>query len=85
MIIPFSAKEISNTDLTGAFPYMSTKGNKYLYILYDYDANAILVEPMKNRQANSIATVWQICHDRLTKHGRITKNFILDNELSTEF
>ena len=53
-IIPFLAKEMSYGDLTGAFPYMSTRGNKYLYILYDYNSNAILVELIKNRQVQSI-------------------------------
>jgi hypothetical protein len=37
------------TDLTGAFPVTSLAGNKYMLILYDYDSNSILVEPMKNR------------------------------------
>ena len=64
---------------------MSTRGNKYLYILYNFDSNAILVEPIKNQQAQSITQAWQRAHDRLTKHGHITKNFILDNEFSGEF
>ena len=84
-IIPFTAKEMSYGDLTGAFPYTSTRGNKYLYILYDYDSNSILVEPIKNRQAASITNAWKRTHDRLTKHGHATKNFIMDNECSTEF
>ena len=47
-IIPFSAKEMSYEDLTGAFPYTSSRGYKYLYVLYNYDSNLILVEPLKN-------------------------------------
>jgi hypothetical protein len=30
------------TDQTGRFPVVSSKGNKYIMILYDYDSNAIL-------------------------------------------
>ena len=30
------------TDLTGAFPVTSSRGNKILYIAYSYDANGIL-------------------------------------------
>jgi hypothetical protein len=37
------------TDLPGRFPVSSNRGNQYIYILYDYDSNAILAEPMKNR------------------------------------
>jgi hypothetical protein len=29
------------TDQTGRFPVVSSKGNKYIMILYDYDSNAI--------------------------------------------
>ena len=54
-ILLFTAKEMSYGVLTGAFPYTSSHGNKYLYIFYDYGSNTILVEPMKNRQANTIA------------------------------
>ena len=36
------------TDLTGAFPVTSARGNKLLYIAYSYDANGILWEPMKS-------------------------------------
>jgi hypothetical protein len=30
------------TDQTGRFPMVSSKGDKYIMILYDYDSNAIL-------------------------------------------
>jgi hypothetical protein len=37
------------SDLTGCFPCKSELGNLYVMVLYAYDANAILVEPIKNR------------------------------------
>ena len=37
------------TDLTGAFPVTSSRGNKLLYIAYSYDANVILWELMKSK------------------------------------
>ena len=80
--IPFSPKELSYGDLIGSFPFTSSRGNKYLYILYNYDSNAILVHPLKTRQASEIAKVWQCLYDKLTKHGNEIKNFILDNEFS---
>jgi hypothetical protein len=32
---------------TGRFPVVSSKGNKYIMILYDYDSNANLTQPIK--------------------------------------
>ena len=81
-IIPFTAKEMSYGDLTGTFPYTSSRGSKYLYIMYDYDANAILVAPLKTRQGHEIKTVWEKLIARLTKHGHVTKHFVMDNECS---
>jgi hypothetical protein len=37
------------TDQTGRFLMVSSKGNKYIMILYDYDSNAILAQPIKYR------------------------------------
>jgi hypothetical protein len=36
------------TDQTGRFSVVSSKGNKYIMILYDYDSNAILSQPIKD-------------------------------------
>jgi hypothetical protein len=36
------------TDQTGRFPVVSSKGNKYIMILYDYASNAILAQPIKD-------------------------------------
>jgi hypothetical protein len=41
------------TDQTGRFPVISIKGNKYNMILYDYDRNAILAQPIKDRAARN--------------------------------
>ena len=49
-IQPFKAKEKGYLDLTGRFPYKSARGNQYILLVYDYDSNAILVQPLPNRQ-----------------------------------
>jgi hypothetical protein len=36
------------TNQTGRFITPSSNGNNYLLILYDYDSNAILAEPLKD-------------------------------------
>ena len=40
------------TDLTGEFPVTSNRGNKYLFVLYDYDSNCILIRPMKSQSGS---------------------------------
>ena len=42
------------SDQTRRFPYQSLRGNKYIFILYDYDSNAILQEELKDRPASSL-------------------------------
>jgi hypothetical protein len=37
------------TDQTGRFPVVSSKGTKYIMILYDYYSNSILAQPIKDR------------------------------------
>ena len=49
--------------------------------MYDYDTNAILVHPLKTRQAAEITSAWTKLHTRLTKHGHVVTHFILDNEI----
>ena len=77
-------KETTYTDQTGRFPYRSSRGNEYIMVMYDYDSNAILTTPLKNRQAKTLTDAWELFHQQLTQHGHPTKNFILDNECSTE-
>ena len=40
-------------DQTGRFPVTSSKGHQYILVLYDYDANAILTEALRNRTATA--------------------------------
>jgi hypothetical protein len=47
------------TDETGRFPVVLSKGNKYIMILYDYDSNAILAQPIKDRTAPHLLKAFQ--------------------------
>ena len=38
-----------STDITGRFPITSARGNAYVFVMYDYDSNAILASPIKDR------------------------------------
>ena len=41
-------------DQTGRFPYRSSNGMQYCFVLYSHDTNAILVEPLENRTAQEL-------------------------------
>ena len=57
------------TDLTERLPVTSNRVNKYLFILYNYNSNCILVRPMKNRTDKLFIRVLQDLHGNLNKRG----------------
>jgi hypothetical protein len=70
------------TDQTGRFPVVSSKDNKYIMILYDYDSNAILAQPIKDRTAPELLKAFQIMEQELVARGLKPKLMKLDNEAS---
>ena len=52
--------------------------------MYDYDSNAILVQAIQNRKAQTIAQAWEKLTKRINRNRKRFNNFILDNEISTE-
>ena len=72
------------SDLTGKFVCRSFRGNQYLLIIYDYDSNTILQEPLKNRTAGEIKCAWSFIHAKPSAAGVAPSLYILDNEISTE-
>jgi hypothetical protein len=71
------------TDQTGAFPITSSNGYKYMLVMYHYDTNAILVEPLKTRHGNEILRGYQKLYTHLTNRGFKPTTYWLDNEAST--
>jgi hypothetical protein len=67
---------------TGKFTFPSSNGNNYLFILYDYDSNLILAEPMKSPCAQDIVTTYKTVHTKLCRAGLQPKLARLDNECS---
>jgi hypothetical protein len=70
------------TDQTGIFPVVSRKGNKYIMILYDYDSNAILAQPIKYTTAPELLRAFQVMEQELLSRGLKPKLMKLDNEAS---
>ena len=82
-LVSFKVVEITGkiyTDQTGKFPITSSRGNKYIMVLYDHDTNAILVEAIKNRPDQEIIRAQTKLHDYCTDRGYTPKVQILDNE-----
>jgi hypothetical protein len=69
-------------DQTGIFPVVSKKGNKYIMILYDYDSNALLGQPIKDLTAPELLKVFQVMEQELVAKGLKEKLMKLENEAS---
>ena len=78
-------KALLATDLPGRYPVTSARGHKYLFIMYDYDANYIHATPIKSRKAEELVRGFSESYKVLTKHGIRAKEVRLDNEISHEF
>ena len=59
------------TDRTGKFTITSSQGNKYILIMYLYDANAILASPMNSRSVSHILEAYTKQVEHLTHRGYI--------------
>jgi hypothetical protein len=70
------------TDLCGRFPILSSRGNQYIFVLYDYDSNAILARAMKNRTDKEMSRVFSELADTLADRGFKPQYHFLDNECS---
>ena len=57
------------TDQTGRFPITSSNGYKYCFVPYAFDANAILVEPIKNRSTGKLVCAHNTIIQFLTQKG----------------
>ena len=82
-IMDFTPSDRAYIDLTGRFPYTSSRGNQYILIGYHYDANAIIAEPLKSRQTAEITKAWSIINEKFTTAGVQPHTYVIDNEAST--
>ena len=72
----------SYMDLCGRFPYTSSRGAKYILVIYDQDSNLIEGVTLKSRNAKEITEKWEYLYNKITKNNITTKYWILDNEAS---
>ena len=85
--MPLNLKRKGFSDLTSASPHKSSRGNLYVMVMYDYDSNAILAEPIKNSQAETIRGAFlkvHKIHKVLKARGSNPKVYIMDNKCSSD-
>jgi hypothetical protein len=68
------------SDQKGRFPLTSSRCNKYIMIVYSYNSNAILTEPLSSRTENELPQAYTVIHTKLTEHGLKPTLQRLDNE-----
>ena len=78
-------KETMYSDQTRKFPYLSSRGNRYIMVAYHTDANYNFMEPMKNRTEAQMLNAYQAIFERMKEAGLGVRKHILDNEISAEY
>ena len=73
------------TYLTVKFPVTSNRGIKYLFVIYEYNSNIILILTMKARSYSEFIRVFKYLHDNLLTRGFKPAYMRLDNEASITF
>jgi hypothetical protein len=71
-----------STDQTGKFCILSNTGMRYVMILYNFDRNAILAEPLKNRTGIEIHLAYKKLHQLLISKGLRPQLQQMDNGCS---
>jgi hypothetical protein len=74
-----------STNQTRQFPKKSQRGYEFIMMLYEYNSNAILVEPMKIRTSGKMIRAYVKLITQLIKAGITPKHHVLDNECLEEF
>ena len=69
-----------HSDQTGRFTIQPSSSNKHMMVIYAYDPNAILVEPLPDRSKESIVQAYQKIIKHLTRRGFNPRLQRLDNE-----
>ena len=72
------------TDQTGRFPVRSKSGNNYIMVLYDYDANAIIGEPIPDRTTTTLQKAFLVLFNKIKLKGYKPSVIRLDNEISKD-
>ena len=73
------------TDLTGKVPIRSKRGNKYIFVLYNWDTNSIISRAIKDRKDTEFVRVHDEIIEELTVKGVTPTTKRLDNKASKAY
>ena len=68
------------THLPGGFPVQSVRNLQYIFVCYVYEANSILVKPMKSRNDKSFVEAYKEMYEDLEVRGFKSTLNVTDNE-----
>ena len=71
-------------DNTGKFPVRSLEGHMYVFVMYDYTTNAILIEPLRSMESQEFVTAFRKKITYLKKRGFTPQFNVIDNIVSTK-
>lgn len=81
----YEEKEIVYMDQTGKFPTTSSRGFKYLMVMYYIDGSHILMEPTKPRTESKMIRAHAVLIGRLKDRVFHPKKQMLNNKISKEY
>jgi hypothetical protein len=84
MLLPETSLLKSYSDQTGMFHTPSSRGNHYIFLLYNVDTNSIHTTAIPNRYAATIRDAWESTHQHLLHQGHAPELHVLDNECSAD-
>eukprot|EP00956_Cyclotella_meneghiniana_P000517 scaffold565_cov22-Cyclotella_meneghiniana.AAC.2 len=70
------------TDQTGAFPVVLYKGNKLMFVAYEYRSNAIIAKPIRSNSDESLVAAFKEVYEYLSDKGFKPKLNVMDNQCS---
>ena len=71
-------------DLPRRFPTTSGSGNKYIFILLDYDSDYIKATPLSSKTKEEMVCCFKLCYNEFKQAGFTAQLLKLDNEVSKE-
>ena len=77
---PITTTGFIATDQTGPFPITSSQGARYILIMYVYDSNAILTEPLQSKYGHELLRGFKNIYQHIVSRGIHTTMHRLDNE-----
>ena len=70
-------------DLAGKLPTTSSRGNKYVFLWYEYDSNTMKSVPINRSHQEEQLCTYGICYEYYALRGSLPQVTRLDNKAST--